>query len=133
MTVYLDTFPLAAGGMESPADWSVTQQRVVQTTNPVRARTTKSLPREDRRTDVSFKVTRLHDSVQDAEEFVIDHPSAVPSNGTLVVTADSQTGAWGKRSMPDCCIQNVAMRHTGKTSVATYSLTGGEFVTTKVI
>jgi hypothetical protein len=114
-------FELAAGGIESPADLKINGQRNTQPFFGLRAVAAKYIDRLNARNTISFKITRLHASIDAAQTYMLLHQSTVPGGGT--VSFYSESGS--KFTMTDSVLQVVDQNHLGKTTFHNYSLVGG--------
>jgi len=102
---------------------SVNGQRVLQIVDLVRAASARIRDRGNRKTTVAFAVQRQYSSVGAAEFALLKHAAGLP-DGTadLAFTADS----YGKVTLYDAALENVAATYSGCRATYTYTFRGGQ-------
>lgn len=129
MKVTLDNAVLAAGGQEGPANFRLSTAWSVQFVELVRSRFSDQFTRENIRHEITFNVTRLHESIQAAMKFILDHAETLPASGVLsfLTTGSGASRRWINRAtlLRADCIQQVGM-----TTIWSYQLAGGQILKT---
>lgn len=106
-------------------NFTLNGQRVLQVVDLFRASSIRVYGRGNRRVSISFEVTRHHDSILDAVEFIIDHEADVPEEGTAVFDFTDDDGGSMSRWMEYCGVESVqCVQHIGTTTRWAYSLIG---------
>jgi len=127
MLVSINGFALAdntiAGGVAlSQARYSV--ERIFDIVVPVQGFLPVPFNRNVRRTTVDFQVTRSHDTLEHAEQYIADHDAAIPSSGPVQFT----TTNGGVRYMLNAAlIRHQLIGEIGKTTEHSYHIEGGRF------
>ena len=109
----------------------VNGQRVLQVVDLARAEYVTVYGRGNRRTTISFQVTRQHRSEWEATEAVLDHDAEIPETGLLelVITDNGRTI---KRWLANAGVESVQMvGQIGATTQWAYSIIGGEVLKRK--
>lgn len=131
MRIRLNSTWLAAGDLEGPGALRVGGAQVVQEAQLFRALAAAWFARGNHSQTVSFSVTRAHNTVEDAEWFILTHYAALPKEGDLVFVIG--TGA-GERAvmLEDAVLQGAPeIRNEGSTTFTTYNLAGGLLTNTE--
>lgn len=127
MKITLNNTVLAGGGSEGASGFTIRQVRAIQTVDLVRSPYGKQFPRGNIRHEVSFRVTRIHDSLRTALQFAAEHAQNVPTSGVLSwALADGGIRRWAKDAVP-IAVDLVAQ--VGLTTVWSYTLVIGEILT----
>ena len=111
---------------EWPDELRINGRPLVQEAQFLRAQKIKMFARGNRKTTVSFTVKRLHDSIQAAQVFMIQHYNLLPSEGTLRLKMISDSGGAQNLTMEDSVLGAVLYWHVGKTTFFRYSIEGGK-------
>lgn len=119
--------PLCSGErIDSPKGLVVKTTRLLQVTEPLRARQAKNRSRKNIKTDVSFMIQRSHKTVNEAEDFAMNHFADMPESGTLVLTADDGAHRQTKVTyLADAVLESAEVKHNGILSFTTYVFKGG--------
>lgn len=129
MKITLDTTTLAAGGAEGPRNLRVSQARGVQQSDFVRATYGDQWARGNIRNTITFEVTRIHGSIREASQFILDHAQSLPSSGLLILAEITADGT-SRRFLPGAVLVNVdCLRQVGASTEWAYVLIGGEILT----
>jgi hypothetical protein len=73
----------------------------------------------------SFEVERAHDDIDDAEQFILDHESNIPSVGDVTVT--NEAGSPSSYVIPNGkLLRHELLLHEGKHTVHSYTIAGGQ-------
>lgn len=116
-------FELAGHGHTSPADLRINGELVAETAEYLRATVVDVFNRGNRRTSVTFSVTREHASVEAAQLYLLRHEVNVPRSGLVTFEAEQARGSlW----MYDAVLNTVSSSHVGATTLHSYSILGGE-------
>lgn len=126
MRVLLDNAVLAGGGHESPYGLTTREIRLVQSADLVRGTHAVRWSRGNRRVEIGFTVTRLHDSLKAATVYVLEHAASLPEQGTLAMLYDDRTSAAGRWYRNAVLAEVQCVRHVGLTTVWRYTLLAGE-------
>lgn len=133
MIVRIGDFTLARGRAyrESPIGLSVTGTRMVQASPAIRAAAQRHFDRRNHQTQVTFGVSRLHVSLEEAQEFTLLHSAQMQDRSGLVIFI---TESMPMRAMAmEGIVQTVAFGHgglhRGVSTFAQYTILGGVFVT----
>ena len=119
---------VAAGGHEGPRNLRVSHARGIQQADIVRAEYGEQWARGNIRNTITFEVTRIHDSLQAASRFVLDHAGTLPATGLLVFAEVTPEGTT-RRFIEDAVLANVeCIRQTGTTTEWAYVYLGGEIL-----
>ena len=76
-------FEIASGGIESPANLKIVPERSTQEFSGLRADSVIAKDRFNRKTTVTFDITRLHDNISDAQNYMLLEQSTIPGSGTV--------------------------------------------------
>jgi hypothetical protein len=118
---------LADAGDPALSALVVNGQRVVQMEPLLRSATPFTAKRQNHRTLVSFVASKLHASLQAAQEFVATHGAGLTDDGTLTIVASDGTTSFTMTS----CLVACESYAIGVTSITSYQFTGGKL--TKVV
>lgn len=131
MKIRLNSTWLAAGELEGPSALRVGGAQVTQEAQFFRALAAAYYGRGNHTQSVSFTVVRAHNTVEDAEWFVLTHYAALPKEGDLVFvigTGESERAVM----LEDAVLQSAPeIRHEGSTTFTTYNLAGGLLTNTE--
>ena len=129
MQITINNVTLADGSIQSPANFQVEEQRSIQRSDGLRSRFTRFFDRQNISHRITFEVPWLLESLADAEEFILTHSATVPNSGLLKYTTAGGKSFW----MQATACETVGFRQTGQTIHVTYSLSGGEILTSAPI
>ena len=115
------SFALSNGGYETPDKFSIRTDRLVQTAQFLRGKQNKKIDRGNRHTAITFSVTRLFNTVPDAEQYILMHETTIPGTGLVTF----RTLANGKFYLQNAVIQTTESHQTGKTTFHSYQIEGG--------
>ena len=113
---------ISRGDAESPAGLHHTAVRQIQVGEYVRSDVVDIFDRQNRKDEITFRVTRLHANAEAAELFVVTHPDELASDGTLIMESSTMS-----RSMSGAVISRVECYHLGATSHSEYNIVGPGF------
>lgn len=115
------TFELAAGGIESPGNLKIVPDRSTQEFEGLRADEVICKDRINLKTTVTFDVTRLHDNISDAQNYMLLEQSTIPGSGTVKFYMEDGTVLYMRNSV----LKTNPSHHTGTTSFHSYTIIGG--------
>lgn len=128
MKIYLGATTLAAGDREAASGFRIDHVRPSQLVEYVRAPYSAAIPRQNWRHVITFSVARVHSSLTNAADYVLDHAASLPTSGTLHIETNS--GA-GDRWIEDAVLTDVQLvEFAGCHTRHSYTLVGGEVLTT---
>lgn len=78
--------------------------------------------RGNRQTEITFNVTKLHASVNDAEIYIAEHEGNIPGRGNVFLTFSNRSI---KRWLENAVISVVQSRLRGSTTFHSYQIIGG--------
>jgi len=116
---------LAGDHRESVSGLGYTHTRQVQVAQFLRADYVKPIGRGNRQNRYNFSVTRKHDSNHAAQNFLFEHPLALPDEGTLQIVALNAGGAETVWRGTNGQLLSVSPRLIGLTTIFAYSLIAG--------
>ena len=128
------TYPLAGeSGIDervhsSAADYRVTGERSTDIQRRARALTAKAVDRKNLATTITFSTTRKFATAREAFIFSLDHDTAIPCAGTLVMTA-IEGGTTTVRHLLDAVVSPPIRQVMGCTLLLNYTVTGGGIIT----
>lgn len=115
-------FELADHGYTSPDNLRINGETMADTAEYLRAAAVEVFDRGNRRTSISFSVTRTHASLEAAELFILKHETTLPRRGLIEFEAHQGRGrAW----LYDAVLTQASCSHKGVTSVHDYAILGG--------
>lgn len=95
-------------------------QRAIQAAPAFRATSTRHYGRGNEVTSLTWQTSRTHADAQAASAFVVDHPAAVPTGGTLEI---HQSG--GVRYLPNAVVERIScVEHRGVATIHAYAVRG---------
>lgn len=115
------TFELAAGGIESPANLKIVPERNTQEFDGLRAPSVVAKDRFNLKTTVTFDITRLHDNISDAQNYMLLEQSTIPGSGTIKFYMEDGTILYMRNSV----LKTNPSHHTGTTTFHSYTIIGG--------
>lgn len=120
-------FVLVAGVAETALmeDLKINHQRVVQVGEFLRALTAQPFARGNRKTTMSWSITREHADFRAAEQFLLSHSAEIPASGTLMLIAEGSGQKTYKLSNAE--LQTHESKRIGVTTLHTYTFIGGDF------
>lgn len=133
MRVTIGTFVLADHDKTSVSNFRINGSRLVQVAELVRAETVQVFGRGNRKTTVTFDVSREHADVRTSETFILGHATNVPESGLITFEAISASGALTRRYLNAAVCSVVDCSYAGVTTVHTYQIIGGKMLLQKPI
>lgn len=124
-------FVLADHGVTTVADFRFAGQRTIEVVDLIRAADVRIFDRKNRRSTVTFRVSREHDSHAAAEQFIFDHEMACPATGMLTIECITPSGARKYYYIRGVGIEVVEATYKGSTTFHTYNIVGGMITKTK--
>ena len=115
------SFEIAAGGIESPANLKTNGTRSTQIFEGLRAPSVTPFDRLNVKTTISFDITRLHDNISDAQNYMLLHQSTIPGSGAVTFFMENGTELY----MDNAVVETVASHHMGTTTFHSYQIIGG--------
>jgi hypothetical protein len=117
-----------AGGIssnEQPYDFVISNSRQAQIVSTVRASTARGFDRGNQRTILEFKVSKKHNSVEEAQAYVMQHAASLQNlETTLTVIGEPSQDIY---SLGDAVIKEVRSTSDGIVSTHAYKIIGGNF------
>ena len=96
--------------------------RAIDIVAPIGAADPQTLDRNGRKVQMSFSITRTHESADAAEQFVIAHESEVPATGIVKLTAGPIV-----RHIPNGKVTSHELSsQNGSTTIHAYTIVGGK-------
>ena len=124
------SYLLAPGGREGPSDFSANPTRQTQIVQKLRAPAVSTFDRKNRQTNISFKVTRIHPTLVEAECFTLGHYDTLPGSGLMTFDVERPNGTVISWAMVASSLQGMQLSFTGMTTISQYNATGGNLVLT---
>jgi len=128
MKVKIDNYSLASGNLEGVSNFRINGQRQAQIGQFLRAEDVKVFNRKNLQTNVSFTVTRLHESLMIAEIFILQHDRDVPAQGLVTFIAGDEGGKQIERYLNAAMIQVSERSFIGVSTMHSYTIIGGELL-----
>lgn len=130
MIIKIGNKVLAGNGSEGAADLRVNGNRIVEEQEFCRAEEPDFVDRGNRRTVVEFNVTRLFETTQLCETFILDHDDDTPvvDDVTLGVE-DGGGGMAAAKYLRKASCQTLDFKQSGQSCVIRYRIVGGKFYT----
>ncbi|MDR2436174.1 MAG: hypothetical protein LBD33_02600 [Puniceicoccales bacterium] len=127
MKILIGNTVLAGGveAQESPYDVTVRNEREVQIVGVLRGDAAVSYDRGNQRTILSFRVTRRHNSTEDAQKFILMHATHLGNLSTSVTVIGEPSG--DEYLLPNATVAGVQSSSFGSTSTHEYRIVGGNF------
>lgn len=116
---------------EMPSGLKVNSKRVIDVAEFLGGLYAKARNRKNTRNTVSFSVYRLHETIQDAERFILGHEASLPDWGVVRFTCPPDTGgSAGADFYFTAGLESIDLvMHCGITTVWSYSFVGGRIST----
>lgn len=114
-----------AGYSCGPHNLSVNDAVVSDPAEFLRATAAKVFLRNNRRTVITFQVTRLFSTIREAQSWILQHLSACVRDDTLYLDAESSTGSALRLTLSDSVLDQISQTMRGTTLFITYRITGG--------
>ncbi len=129
MKVTYGTTPVTLADAADPAlsALKINGRRVVQVEPLLRSTTAFIASRANHQTTVTFTCTKLHATLQAAQEFCCVHQSALADDGDLVIWASDGLTSF---TLADACLQVCESHAIGVTTITDYSFTGAKLTVT---
>jgi len=131
MLIKVNNVELANGAVRAqdqsagPTDFRLNGRRLEQERQFTRATAVSMKDRGNLKTSISFGVTRLHASVEDAEYFVLSHYQSLPGEGDVVFTARSASGGVARLKLVNATIAITDHHYKGCRTWHSYQISGG--------
>lgn len=109
------------------SDLRINGTRIVDIVDKPGAEEIQPIDRKNRRTALSFLVTRSHDGTDEAADFIMLHFAELEGNGMLSLTVFADSGAERTRVLNPAVIEVVDADQMGVTSRIRYQIVGGMF------
>lgn len=109
-------------------NFKINGQRISEAVELPRADAISVLDRKNVRTTISFDVTRLHDTIEEAIEFLLMHNVGLNEAGAIgrfTITSRDENGAETERFLDSAIVESNAGSHNGITSFFSYNVVGG--------
>lgn len=126
-----DRIVLADHGPESPSGLSLSTAGAVQIAEFVRADHTQPIARGNRRTALSFRVTRQHSDPLAAQRFLVEHMTGMVWSGLLILESRGLVGQRSERYLANAVLDSAEGSHIGATTIHAYQITGGALLLKK--
>ncbi|MDR1414074.1 MAG: hypothetical protein LBI56_04030 [Puniceicoccales bacterium] len=127
MRISLGTIVLAKGNIadEQPYDFKLTNARQVQIAAALRADAVKGFDRGNRQTTLEFKVSRRHESAEEAQMHVLQHAASLNgAHSSLLIVAEPSGDAY---LLNDVAVGEVQSASEDIISTHFYKIIGGIF------
>ena len=131
MKVKIEKTWLAQGEHESVAGFRINGQRLTQTAQFLRAEAISVFDRKNHQTTVTFSITRLHESTQDAEVFILEHSTGLKHSGLIAFIAQGSHGRETVRYLQAACITVDDASYIGLSTRHNYTIIGGRILNQK--
>lgn len=119
------TFHLCQTDKESPSGMVISGERVVQWRRYFRGLTASPKARQNRSLNVSFSVTRLHETEAAAAAYVLTHNDDLPDGGDIYFS-ETSGGVTIQRVIRSGVISQTQQRVVGASSIHSYTILGGK-------
>lgn len=114
---------------ESPADLTINGQRLIDEAEFCRAESPDFYDRGNERTIVEFNVWRLHETLEEADIFMLDHAKNIPAVADVTLQIEDADGSVvGSRFIKQASCQSVDRRQKGVSTYCRYRIVGGVIV-----
>jgi len=132
MKIKIGTFSLTGDDMrEWPDNLRINGRLLAQESQFLRAVQVRMRARGNRKTVITFDIKRLHESIQEAQTFMLLHFVDVPNSGLITLSCVSDGGGEKDIYLANGVAEVVDYSHKGQTSFYTYQITGGQPTETK--
>lgn len=129
MRIYIDKTLLAdLGEIES---MRINGSRMLQASGGTRWEQVKIRDRKNRKTVITVTVNRLHDSIAEAQRFLLTHEGTIPATGLITLACGVGDGDASLIYLVDAGIEVVDRTYWGASTVHNYTFIGGQFSTKK--
>jgi hypothetical protein len=130
MKITINGFVLADSGADTVSGLRLRWSRNVQVGSFIRAGAVALFDRGNQQAVLTFGVTRLHDTVEAAEEFLFRHPAEIPPQGDVKILCKSRPNApsWKEAVMPSAVVSSGECWFSGRTTFWSYSIVAGNYV-----
>jgi hypothetical protein len=127
MKIFIGEIALAGGveAQESPCDMTIRNEREVQIVGVLRGNSAVSYDRGNQRTILNFTVTRRHNSIEDAQKFILMHAANLCNLSASVSVIEEPSG--DEYVLPNATVVGVRSSSLGSTSTHEYRIVGGNF------
>jgi len=122
----INDIPLCNGTLASGfalSEIRVNVQRIFDLVVPLGELNPVPFERSVRRTTFDFQISRIHDTISAAEEFIFDHDADVPSSGAVKFTSSDGLGI--RYLINARLITHSLIKYIGKTTTHSYHIEGG--------
>lgn len=129
MKISVGNFVLAEmSGPVGVREFKVSSSRAIEPAQFLRAAAGAFLDRQNAVVTISFRVSRLHGSVREAEVFLLAHAGEVPSGGLVTFTARGDNGQEVSRFLDAAVVEVTEAAYVGCSSTVLYSIRGGRLL-----
>ena len=131
MKIKINDFWLCEDGQLAPNSLRVNGRRLTQVAALIRSESSAVWNRRNTVTTISFSVVREHDTVREAESYMLEHEVAIPGSG--VVTFICYDGCAGESVFyfDAGALETTEASQIGCSTEHTYQLIGGRITTEK--
>lgn len=126
MLISIDTFQLVDGTLSGGADvtdFRIRVDRIYDVVPALQQIDPVFMDRELRKFDIAFSVTRVHESIDAAEQYIQNHDAAVPDTGLITFTTVSGL-LWTLTN--GALLYDNLTKETGATTIHQYNIVGGQ-------
>lgn len=116
---------LAPGGRSGPSNLVIEWDAQLEEAGSVKGEYVSILDRKNKATRISFNVQREHDSVMDAELFILQHVKNVPSKANIELRAGDTSSA-ASVFFRDAGIKTGKCSHIGLRTFHSYNIVAGK-------
>lgn len=129
MKILIGEVVLAGGEAinQSPYDISIFNERDVQISGTLRGASVHGYDRGNQQTTLIFSVARRHDSVEDAQNFLLKHAAGLNGLSSDLRIIEEPSGE--EIYLPNAAIRNVRGSLSVNVTTHTYQIIGGNFST----
>lgn len=128
MKINIGTIVLADGveKNEAPYNVKISNTRAIQVTQSIRGESVKSYDRGNQQTTLEFTVTRKHESIEDAQMFILQHSSSLNNLSDYLTIIEEPSNL--VYYLTDATIAEINGYVTNNTSTHQYKVIGGKIV-----
>ena len=134
MFIAVNNYVLADGinfhVLTGPSGLQINGVDITQQASLLRATSMRFINRGNRMTNISFSVKRKHNSLLEAERFMLEHERDLPRLGVLTLTTRGTGGYEVSLYMAEAIVIPQSV-YAGITTQHTYQIQGGELVSSR--
>lgn len=131
MQIKIGTYTLARDGREGVSAFRINGRRLLQINELIDADEIEVTDRGNRRTVITFVVSRLHASPGDAEAYILEHADKPPAYGLVEFRATRADNRVSVLWMNAAAIEQLESWYVGCSTYHTYSIIGGKLTRTR--